>query len=503
MYARGVLLRRMSRPSATAAQRTAAIRRHFMSTSSSAPKSRAPAPDDSPVLFESNGSVRTYVLNRTDKLNALNEPMLNILRPQVEEWCQGSLAKVIVGRGVGRAFCAGGDVESVIRNASDPETRPQAIDFFHREFEMDYILAAVPKPYVAVMDGITMGGGVGLSINARFRIATEKTFFAMPETKIGYCPDVGASYFLSRVDGEVGTFLALTGDIILGRTVFEHGFATHYVPSRRIPALLERIAALEEPTDQTINDLIEQAAAEREPDEVSTPFVGAKRVALDSAFRHTTVEEIFAELTEISNGHEDEGVRQWAAQTLQTLELRSPTSLKVALQAIRRGKEMSLLEALQMEMNIATAFCSGDGPDFQTGVTAILVEKTKDRPQWSPPQLKDVQDKDISEKFFSKYSPENGTAPAITPPPYLSKVTELADPMKFALPTESEIRSMVDGSHRSSGATTITLDELLAMFDRMRGGKAGMREKILEVVERKCFLEQDKHMDKKWLQWRH
>ena len=100
-------------------------------------------------------------------------------------------------------------------------------------------------------------------------------------------------------------------------------------------------------------------------------------------------------------------------------------------------------------------------------------------------------------------TPENGTAPAITPPPYLSTVAELANPMKFALPTEVEIQSMVDGSHRSSGATTITVDELLAIFDRMRDGKAGMREKILEVVDRKCYLEQDKHMDKKWVQWRH
>lgn len=137
----------------------------------------------------------------------------------------------------------------------------------------------------------------------------------------------------------------------------EHGFATHYVPSRRIPALLERLAALEAPTERAINDLIEQEAAEREPDEVSSSFVGAKRVALDSAFRHNTVEEIFAELAEISKGHSDEGVRQWAAETLKTLELRSPTSLKVALAAVRRGKRMTLLEALQMEMNIATAFC--------------------------------------------------------------------------------------------------------------------------------------------------
>ncbi|KAI0362452.1 3-hydroxyisobutyryl-coenzyme A hydrolase [Trametes cingulata] len=495
----------MSRPTATAAQRTAAVGRHLMSSSASAStsKPRVDAPDEAPVLFESNGVVRTYVLNRAKKLNALNEPMLNLLRPQIEEWSQGDLAKVIVGRGVGRAFCAGGDVESVVRYASDPETRPKAIDFFHREFEMDYILAAMPKPYVCVMDGITMGGGVGLAVNAQFRIATEKTVFAMPETKIGYSPDVGASYFLSRVDGEIGTYLGLTGTTISGRAVFEHGFATHYVESRRIPALLERLGALENPTYQRINELLEEARSEGESDEPSTAIIGAKREALDSAFSHNSVEKIVAALTEVSNGHQDEEVRKWAAETLAELDKRSPTSLKVALAAIRRGKQMTLLDALQMEMNVATAFCSGVTPDFKTGVTAVLVDKIKERPNWSPARLEDVNDSEVLQNFFSKYTPENGTAPKITPPPYLAQLNKVMDPMQYALPTEAEIRSMVDGSHKSSGATEITLDELLAKFDKLRKGKAGVREKILEVVQRKCIFEEDKHMDKKWLKWKH
>ncbi|CDO73582.1 hypothetical protein BN946_scf185014.g52 [Trametes cinnabarina] len=475
-----------------------------MSSSASTPsRPRVDAPDEDPVLFESNGPVRTYVLNRPKKLNALNEPMLNLLRPQIEEWAQGDLAKVIVGRGVGRAFCAGGDVENVVRNASDPETRPKAIDFFHREFEMDYILAALPKPYVCVMDGITMGGGVGLSVNAKFRIATEKTVFAMPETKIGYSPDVGASFFLSKVDGEIGTYLGLTGVTLNGRAVFEHGFATHYVESRRIPALLERLAALEDPTYQKIDELIEESSSDREPDEATTAIIGAKREALDMAFRHNTVEKIVATLKEQSESHADEEVRQWAADTLSELDKRSPTSLKVALAAIRRGKHLSLLDALQMEMNIATAFCSGVTPDFKTGVTAVLVDKIKERPNWSPSRLEDVNDSEILKTFFSTYTPEAGTAPKITPPDYLASANMLIDPMQFALPTEAEIRSMVDGSHKSSGATEITLDELLAKFDRLRRGKAGVREKILEVVRRKCVFEEDKHMDKKWLQWKH
>ena len=380
-------------------------------------------------------------------------------------------------------------------------------------------------------------------MNAQFRIATEKTLFAMPETKIGYCPDVGASYFLSRVDGEIGTYLALTGDAISGRAVLyvttlaypahwkadmhcysEHGFATHYVPSRRIPALLERLAALESPTYTMINDLLEQERFDAEDSTgAATSIVGVKREAVDEAFKYNTVEKIIESLTGMSQSHKDEAIRQWAASTLETLALRSPTSLKVALTAIRRGKQMTLLEALQMEMNIATAFCvsyrffpkfypsvthespflqSGGSPDFHTGVTTLLVKKIKERPAWSPSRLEEVEDSKILETFFSKFSPEHKTAPELTPPPYLPKPTELGDPMRYALPTEAEIQAMVDGSHRNSGATSITLDELLAKFARLRGNKAGVREKILEVAQRKCEQEADKHTDKMWLKWK-
>ncbi|OBZ69256.1 3-hydroxyisobutyryl-CoA hydrolase, mitochondrial [Grifola frondosa] len=484
MLATSVRVCRMSRPGTLAAQRTAAITRHMMSTSSSARSSASgpgPASDEAPVLFESKGPVRSYILNRPLKLNALNEPMLNILRPKIEEWCQGKLAKVIVGRGVGRAFCAG-------EMLKDPETRSKAIDFFHREFEMDYILAAVPKPYICFMDGITMGGGVGLSVNAQFRIATENTVFAMPETKIGYCPDVGASYFLSRIDGEIGTYLALTGEIIRGRAVFEHGLATHFIPSRRIPALLESLASLDDPTYSQIDELIEECRSEREPEEPVTAFVGATRVALDSAFQHNTVEKIVGELQTVSTSSEHEEVRKWAKQTLAALELRSPTSLKVALAAIRRGKGRSLLDALQMEMNIAAAYCHGESPDFLTGVSAVLVDKIKTRPAWSPDKLEDVNDSEVLKKFFSTYTPAEGNAPTITPPDYLGDRNELVDPMQYALPTEDEIRKMVDGSHLRSGATEITLEELVAKFEDMRRGSTECERKFWRLFSANVSL---------------
>ncbi|OCH92106.1 3-hydroxyisobutyryl-coenzyme A hydrolase [Obba rivulosa] len=486
----------MSRPSRPAAQRTAAVARHMMSTSS------APAQDEAPVLFESIGCLRKYILNRPKKLNALDDAMLGILRPKIEDWSRGSLPGIIAGTGVGRGFCAGGDVESVVRYASNPETLSRAIEFFHREFEMDYILAVMPKAYVAVMDGVTMGGGVGLCINAPFRIATEKTMFAMPETKIGYSPDVGASYFLPRVDGHVGTYLALTGNAIDGRAAFFHGFATHYVPSRRIPALFDQLASLDNPTYEVIDGIIEDASAEWDSEEATNALIGETRVALDKAFNHTSIEKILEELGSMAESSQSEEVKAWAKETIEILGLRSPTSLKVALTAISSGRVMSLRECLQMELNIATAFCSGASPDFKTGVTAVLVEKTKSRPAWSPASIEEVDDSYILEQFFTKYSPEKGNVPAITPPEFLAG-SKPVNPMRFALPTEEEIGQMVSGSHPQSGSTEITLEELLAKFENLKHGKHGVREKILEVVQRRCTAEQDKHLNKTWLKWIH
>ncbi|CAA7271582.1 unnamed protein product [Cyclocybe aegerita] len=481
-----------------AAQRTTAVAHHLMSTAAA-----SPAPEQEPtVLFESNGSLRTYILNRPKKLNALDEPMLSILRPKIEEWSASDLCGTIVGRGNGRAFCSGGDVASVVQNASDPATIPHAIDYFKREFEMDYILAALKKPYVAVLDGMTMGGGVGLAANAPFRIATEKTVFAMPETKIGYCPDVGASYFLSRMDGELGTYLALTSDTLSGRAVFEHGLATHYIPSRRIPLLLDRLAELDKPHASVIDRTLEDLSAEREPTEAAPPFVGAKRAALDHAFRHNTVERIVADLEAYAAQGEDAEVKQWASDTLALLHLRSPTSLKVSLEAIRRGKRQTLFKALEMELKIATAFCRGASPDFLTGVKAVLVTKSKDKPEWSPTSLKEVTPEILS-RFFDPQSPYLADAPKLDFPEEQTSA-KLGNPLKYALPTEEEIASVVIGSHGSAGGNLgLRFEEVVARFAELRGGKLGVKEKVTEVVNRRCELTDNADGNFVWLKWKH
>ncbi|KAG9318647.1 ClpP/crotonase-like domain-containing protein [Chiua virens] len=466
-----------NRPLATLA-RTRAIAAH-MSTSATPSSSL-----EQPVLFQSNGCARTYVLNRASKLNALNSEMINLLRPQLEIWSRSNLCHVIIGTGVGRAFCAGGDVATVLHNSLDEATRPAAIEFFKDEFELDFLLSQLPKPYVAVLDGITMGGGVGLGINAPFRVATEQTKFAMPETKIGYCPDVGATFFLSRMDGELGTYLALTSEMLVGREVFELGLATHFVPSRMIPSLMSHLSGHENPSFAQINNTIEELHSERQPDEPCGKLMGTVRSALDSAFGHDTVEKIFENLAALSNSP-DIRVSGWAKQTLETLHMRSPTSLKVALAAIRRGKSMSLRDALQMEMGIATAYCSGASSDFCTGISAVLVHKIQERPEWSPDKIEDVSP-EILERFFSDNSVFRSKTPRLSFPD--TSLYQTINPMAFALPSESRVVDLIRSSCQDG---PITLTALLLQLENLIKEKLGTKEKVLEVIYRRCQVVED------------
>ncbi|KAH6918437.1 3-hydroxyisobutyryl-coenzyme A hydrolase isoform 1 [Coprinopsis sp. MPI-PUGE-AT-0042] len=483
------LLGKKMSPSAvrTAAKRTSAIGQHMMSTSA-----------EPVVKFESNNALRKYVLNRPEKLNALDDSMLKLLRPKIEEWASSDLCGTIVGTGEGRAYCAGGDVATVVKNAATPETRPLAIDFFKKEFELDYMLAALKKPYVVIMDGITMGGGVGLSANALFRVATEKTVWAMPETKIGYTPDVGATYFLSRMDGELGTYLGLTGDTLAGREVFEHGLATHFLPSRRIPLLLERLAELDRPSLDVVNQTIDELSSEREPTEPPSTLLGGIRTALDAAFRHDSIEAIYVDLNTLV-GYEDQSISQWASETLKSLDARSPTSLKVALHAIRKGKKLQLREAMQMELDIAGAFCSGASPDFSIGVESVLVTKTKARPEWKPSNLEEVKP-ELLERFFSKQSEYLKGLPTLEVPKEFEAFAD-SKHLKYALPTEAEIGAYVRGSHASSGDFGCTAEDVTSFFEKARSGKVGVREKVAEVVQRKCEVIDNADGNFVWLRW--
>jgi len=346
------------------------------------------------------------------------------------------------------------------------------------------------------MDGLTFGGGFGLVLPAPFRVATEKCSIAMPETKIGFFPDVGASYYLSRLDGHIGTYLALTGRSLTGRAVFEHGLATHYISSARVPMLLESLAALEKPTYAQVNEAIEDLHYDRESTDPVPPLSGAIRTALDSAFSQETVEGIVATLKTFTTDDKGADVFQWAKDTLAILEERSPTSLKIALMAIRKGKLLDLLESLKMELGTATAFCHGASPDFNTGVTFVLVDKIKTpgNPVWSPASLDQVDRAGLEASFFKA---EESSPQLVLPEALHNSHPPPASFLRYGLPPEDELQALIRGRHASSGSGALTLQELVAKVEGLRGGKRGVAEKVQEVVNRRCTIDGDGY-----LQWR-
>jgi len=233
-----------------------------------------------------------------------------------------------------------------------------------------------------------------------------------------------------------------------------------------------------------VDAAIEELHFERSADESPPPLITEKRMALDDAFSRETVEEIVGALEAVSGLDNDVG--EWAKETLEALQLRSPTSLKVALEAVRRGRGMTLGQALQMEMQLATAYINGASPDFFTGVTAVLIDKIKDRPKWTPETLAGVPGEKIVKDFFTQDSP------------FLTNMPQLALPSgrsapwpNFGLPSEEEIGRMVLGSHRTSGDKGLALGELLTRFDRLRSGKPGVKEKVFEVTLRRCRVAED------------
>jgi len=406
--------------------------------------------------------------------------MIELMMPRIKEWNEASLCQIVVGKGEGRAFCAGGDVRTIAENAAKKETRHLGPEYFKAEFELDYALASLKKPYVVLLDGITMGGGVGLSIHAPFRVATEKTVFAMPETKIGYAPDVGASFFLSRLDGELGTYLAMTGNTLEGRAVYEHGLATHFIPSSRVENLIKQLGSLEDPSMEMIDRAIEESYELPETRTLSSTLTGSVRMALDDAFRSSTVEAIVEKLE--NHASESSEVGKWAQATLKALDERSPTSLKVTLELIRRGKSMTLGQVLHMEYRMATAYCNGASNDFQTGIRAVLVDRIKGRPDWQPSDLKDVSYSDIISRFFKSSSHYLENAPTLEVPSQESEDLTQMNVTKYGLPSEQEIQKVVTGTHRTSSGKGLDAVQVMKTCQSSTRTKGASRRRFLKCL---------------------
>jgi enoyl-CoA hydratase len=333
--------------------------------------------DESEVLFERRGAAGLITLNRPKALNALTHGMCLAMKAQLDEWAMDAAIKTVVVRGAGeRAFCAGGDIRALYD--SGRAGTPYALDFYRDEYILDAMIKHFPKPYVALIRGIVMGGGVGVSLNGSHRVADESTMFAMPETGIGLFPDVGGSYFLPRLPGETGMYLALTGARLKSADALNSGVATHFVPAANTDALIERLATGDAP-DAAITALAGDAGA---------PPLAQHQALIDRCFAGNSVETILSALAAELN--------EWAVATATTIRTKSPTSLKLAFRQLREGRRLAFDDCMRMEFRMVNRVIAGH--DFYEGVRATIIDKDQS-PKWQPATLEAVSDAEIDAYF--------------------------------------------------------------------------------------------------------
>ena len=341
------------------------------------------------VIIERRGTAGLIRLNRPRALNSLTLPMIRAITAALDGFAgDPEVASVVIAGEGERGFCAGGDIRVLHESARAGDDVAEA--FWREEFRLNHIIAVYPKPYIALMDGITMGGGVGLSSHGRHRIVTERTRLAMPETGIGYFPDIGATWLLSRAPGEAGTWLGLTGLDIGAADAIHAGLADLHIASSRLGEVIGALSGLPRGSLSSDVDAVLQA--------LSAPARESRlrqnAATIDRAFCFDSVEEILSALAA------EEG--EFAAETRRILLTRSPTSLKLALRLLRTGRRSaSLAECLDRELGACLQIL--DNPDFFEGIRAAVIDKDRN-PKWSPATVEAVKSEMI-ERFLKPAEP--------------------------------------------------------------------------------------------------
>lgn len=358
------------------------------------------------LLAEARGGVAVVTLNRPAALNALTLDMLEGLAACLDRWERDDRVRLVVLRGAGgKAFCAGGDIrelrEMFVSGAGDHR------HFFEVEYSLDHRIHTYPKPVVAVMDGITMGGGMGIAQGASLRIAGPRTRLAMPETLIGFFPDVGATHFLQRAPGSLAHYLGLVGPTIGGADSLYAGLADACLSPESIDsldALLPRVAAAPN-VRAALADLGRRLAIAPAPGELAS-----LRPAIDLHFGKDGVAAIMASLAAEARPQ----FQPWAAKTRALLEQRSPTLLRVAFEQLRRGRALQLADAFRLELNLIHG-CFDQG-DFVEGIRALIVDKDN-APRWNPRLLSEVTDASVAAFFAPRWSPAEHPLRHLRPSP--------------------------------------------------------------------------------------
>ncbi|XP_010659004.1 3-hydroxyisobutyryl-CoA hydrolase 1 isoform X1 [Vitis vinifera] len=353
-------------------------------------------PEPNQVLFEESSCVRKVILNRPHKLNSLTYEMISQILRNLEVYEKDPIVKLLILKGQGKTFCAGGDVVGMVLSINEGHWSFGA-SFYKKQLTLDYLLATSTKPLVSLINGIIMGGGAGLSMNSMFRVVTENTVFAMPEGQIGLFPDVGASYFLSRLPGYFGEYLGLTGARLDGKEMLACGLATHFVLSKDLLLLENALSEVASSDASTISRVISGFSSK-----ISLKKESAYRrlETINKCFSRRTVEEILSMLVTMENEAAN-GDNKWIIQAISSMKSASPTSLKIFLKLIREGRTKELKDCLIQDYTIAChMFRRTFNPDFIEGSRAKLFEKGQ-QPKWEPSKLELVRD-DFVNQYFEK-----------------------------------------------------------------------------------------------------
>jgi enoyl-CoA hydratase len=374
-------------------------------------------PKEPEILLDRRGAAGIVTLNRPAALNAVTRAMVRTLSEALERWRHdGAVSRVILTAAGGRAFSAGGDLRHIYE-AGRAGRQEESIAFWREEYALNAMIKHYPKPYVALIDGIVMGGGVGVSVHGSHRIAGDRFAFAMPEVGIGFFPDVGATWFLPRLPGEIGTYCALTGERLKAADALAAGVATNRVASARFAELVEALgsaasvdailAAFAEPNSpSTAEPRYSEGSATQQSDrnrqqpisvgggEKTGGPVTARRRAIDRIFAAGSVEEILARLdAEAATASND---ARWAGDVAATIRTKAPLSLKIALAQMRRGRNWSFEECMRAEFRVVSRVAYGH--DFYEGIRAVIIDKDN-RPRWHPPTLADATAESVERHF--------------------------------------------------------------------------------------------------------
>lgn len=329
-----------------------------------------------------DGTIGIITLRRVNALNALNHDMFLSLYEQLTHWEKSPLIKAVIIRAAsGRAFCAGGD----IRYAYELKMKndPNLINFFTDEYRLDRLIYHYKKPYIALLDGITMGGGVGLSIFASHQMATERMVFAMPETGIGFYPDIGASYFLSRLPSYIGYYLGLTGAMIAYNDCLALGIVNYVISHDMQETIIAALVNAPLPDIDAVSRLLNQFNISSPASDLLT-----HKNCIEHCFSKSSVEDIIAALVEWND--------RWSQDVAANLKTKSPTSLKVTLAALQRGEKQDYDTCMDMELAMTKHFLHSH--DFFEGIRATVIDKDR-KPRWRPSQLNEVTVDCVNEYF--------------------------------------------------------------------------------------------------------